>query len=71
MNVYEKLGSKIQKLRHQHKWSQEELADRTDLHRTYISHIEGGKREISLETVCKIAKGFGISPSDILKGISL
>ena len=71
MNVYEKLGSKIQKLRHQKEWSQEELADRATLHRTYISHIENGKREISLETVCRVAKGFGISPSEILKGISL
>lgn len=71
MSVYEKLATKIRKLRHQNGWSQEELADRSGLHRTYISHVEGGKRQISLETVCKLAKALEISPSELIKGISL
>jgi transcriptional regulator with XRE-family HTH domain len=70
MDVYAELATKIRKLRNKKGWSQEELADRADLHRTYISHIENAKREISVETMCKIAKGFGISPSDLMKGIS-
>ena len=71
MDVYTKLGLKIQNLRREKDWSQEELAFETDLHRTYISHVEGGKRKISLEAVCKIAKGLGITPSELIKGISL
>jgi transcriptional regulator with XRE-family HTH domain len=69
MDVYEKLGSRIQKLRRQENWSQEDLAFKAELHRTYISHLEGGKRQISLETVSKIAKGFGISMSELLKNL--
>lgn len=70
MNVYEQLAKKIRKLRNERKWSQEELAARADLHRTYISHIENAKREISVETLCKLAKGFDIEPSELLEGIA-
>ncbi|MDY0029778.1 MAG: helix-turn-helix transcriptional regulator [Pseudobdellovibrionaceae bacterium] len=69
MDVYARLATKIRKLRNDRQWSQEELADRTDLHRTYISHIEGGKRQISVETLCRIAKGFGITPSELMEEI--
>jgi len=71
MNVYEQLAVKIRKLRNERKWSQEELADRAGLHRTYISHIENAKREISVETMCKIAKGFGVMPSDLIAEIKI
>ncbi|MEO1242341.1 MAG: helix-turn-helix transcriptional regulator [Pseudomonadota bacterium] len=71
MSVYEQLATRIRKLRVQRKWSQEELADRSDLHRTYISHIENAKRKISLETMCKLAKGFGVTPSKLMTGITL
>lgn len=71
MDVYGHLATKIRKLRIERQWSQEELAYRTDLHRTYISHIENGKREISVETMCKIAKGFDITPSELMEEIRL
>jgi transcriptional regulator with XRE-family HTH domain len=71
MDVYENLGLKVQKIRRTKEWSQEELAFRSGLDRTYISHIENGKRAISLLAVCKIAKGLGVEPCDLLKGIHL
>ncbi len=71
MAVYDKLATRIRTLRNKRKWSQEELADRAGLHRTYISHIENGKRELSVETLCRVAKGFDISPSELIKGIKL
>ena len=71
MAVYDQLATKIRKLRNKRKWSQEELADRAGLHRTYISHLEGGKRKISVDTLCKIAKGFSITSSELMKGIDL
>ena len=71
MDVYEQLAIKIRKLRYQNEWSQEELAERAGLHRTYISHIENAKREISLETVCRIANGLGMTPSKLLSGIAI
>jgi transcriptional regulator with XRE-family HTH domain len=49
--------------------SQEELADRADLHRTYISLIERGLRSLSVETVFKLAKGLGITGSQLFEDI--
>lgn len=71
MSVYTELATKIRKVRNDRQWSQEGLADHSGLRRTYISHIENGKRKISVETLCKIAKGFDMTPSELIKNISL
>lgn len=47
--------------------SQEELGNRADLHRTYISDIEAGRRNLSLRSLFRIASGLGLSVSDLLK----
>ena len=47
--------------------SQEELAFRCNLHRTYISDIERGNRNISIDNIAKIASALNISPADLLK----
>ncbi len=47
-------------------WSQARLADKAELHRTEISLIERGKRNVGLETVAALAKGFGTTPADLL-----
>ena len=50
-------------------FSQEELADRADLHRTYISLIERGLRSVSVETIFKLAKGLNTTGSQLLEDI--
>lgn len=47
--------------------SQEELGNRADLHRTYISDIEAGRRNLSLRSLFRLALGLGLSVSDLLK----
>ena len=47
--------------------SQEELATRSGLHRTYVGGIERAERNISLSTLEMIAKGLGVEPSELLK----
>jgi transcriptional regulator with XRE-family HTH domain len=42
------------------------LAERADLHRTYIADIERGARNPTLLTIKKLAKGLGISAADLL-----
>lgn len=69
MNVAKRLGAKIQKLRIERGLSQEELAFEADLHRTYISHVERGSRNITVLGLFKIAKGLKMEPSEILKGL--
>lgn len=47
--------------------SQEELGNRADLHRTYISDIEAGRRNLSLRSLFRLSLGLGLSVSDLLK----
>jgi transcriptional regulator with XRE-family HTH domain len=43
--------------------SQEELADRAGLHRTYISSIERCERNVSLENIFLLANALGVEPA--------
>ena len=49
--------------------SQEELAARASLHRTYISSVERAQRNVSLENIFRIADGLGATPAELLKPI--
>lgn len=46
--------------------SQEELAERADLHFTYISSTERGERNISIMNVAKIAKALNCAMADLM-----
>jgi|TARA_B100001964_G_scaffold240081_1_gene309091 transcriptional regulator with XRE-family HTH domain len=54
-------GNKVKQFRLELGISQEELAFRSGLHRTYISDLERGNRNVSLETIQKIANALNIS----------
>lgn len=60
-------GQNVRRIRNEAGLSQEELADRADLHRTYISSIERGQRNVSLENIFAIAAALGVSPADLVK----
>jgi transcriptional regulator with XRE-family HTH domain len=49
--------------------SQEALADACDLHRTEISLLERRKRSPRLETIVILARGLGISASELIEGV--
>ena len=55
MDILTRYGQAVLKIRLERGISQEELADRCGLHRTYISDIELGKRNLSLENIERIA----------------
>ena len=63
------LGLKVKNQRNSLGLSQEELAERTSLDRTYISLLERGKRNPSLLTLMKVATGLEISVSILIKDI--
>ena len=61
VNVNEIFGKRVADLRKAKHLSQEELADRCDVHRTYIGAIERGEKSPTLNTIEKIAAGLGIN----------
>ena len=55
------------KLRAKKGWSQEELGLKAGLHRTYIGSIERHERNVSLINLGRIAKAFGVKPTELIK----
>ena len=64
-----KLGNKIRLLRNQSQLTQEQLAELTGLHRTYIGGIERGERNVSILNLIRIAKALNITVSKMLEDI--
>lgn len=56
----------MRRLRKDRGWSQEELAFEAQLHRTYISDLERGARNPSIEIIEKLQKAFETTAGDIL-----
>jgi len=62
-----KFGNKVREERIKLGLSQEELASRAKVHRTYIGMIERAEKNITLENIEKIAKALAINISDFFK----
>jgi transcriptional regulator with XRE-family HTH domain len=60
-------GRAVRKRRESLPTTQEALAEKADLHRTYIADIERGVRNPSLESIRRIAYALGVSMSDLLR----
>lgn len=56
MRAYKKLGDKIQRLRKNIGLTQEELAEKLNISRTHVGHIEQGRKTPSLKLLNKLAK---------------
>ncbi len=66
-NILKRFSDKVRILRKSKGWTQEELAVRTGLHRTYIGSIERGERNVSLINVEKIADALGVPVETLVK----
>ena len=60
------LANNIRAFRKLNSYSQEELADRCSLHRTYIGSVEREERNVSLSTLEVLAKALGVNVPDLL-----
>jgi transcriptional regulator with XRE-family HTH domain len=69
--VRKALGVRVRSLRSLRGLSQEQLAEAGGLHWTHISGIERGQYNLTLETLCKLAAGLGISLSDLFDGVDV
>jgi len=62
-------GRNVARIRSQRSLSQEKLAEKADLDRTYVSGIERGVRNPGIRTVLQIARALGVSVADLCKGV--
>ena len=60
-------GSNVKKYRLERNLSQEQLAEKSGLHRTYISAVERAERSISLDNIQKIALALNIEVDKLFK----
>ena len=67
--ILKAFGAALREKRKAAQLSQMELADRSDLHRTYIADIERGARNISLISIARLAHGLGTTMSGLLNGV--
>ena len=66
MNILKTFGTNVRTVRESRGLSQEALADKADLHRTYISDIERFQRNISLDNIQKLADALEVKPYELL-----
>ena len=68
-NIRNQLGGNLKRLRLKNELSQEKLGEISSLHRTYVSSIERGERNVSLENLAKLTRALGCSFNDLFEGI--
>ncbi len=64
-----RVGKRVRALRKAKNWNQDDLAQHSGLGRTYISNVEGGKKNPSLRSLEIFAVGFGMNLSEFLKDV--
>ena len=69
MTAQEQLGMRIKYLRQKIKWSQLDLALCANVNKNYISDLENGRRNPSLQILEKIANAFNITLEELFRGI--
>jgi transcriptional regulator with XRE-family HTH domain len=67
MDAEKLLGLNVRDLRRQQQLSQEELAHRADMDRSYISDLERGRRNPSVKAIGRIAQALCVPPDTLLR----
>ena len=65
--IVEILGNNIRNLRKERNWTQEQLAEKAEISVPYMTQIELGKKQASLETVENIAKALSVSIDELFR----
>lgn len=69
MDVKSVFGQNVRRIRRTRGYSQEELAERAGLHRTYVGSIERGERNVSLYNIVLLARALDVPASELFSGI--
>lgn len=68
-STLKRFGDNVRARREAQDLSQEQLAERADLDRTYVSGIERGVRNLSLLNITRVAKALKVTTAELCKGI--
>lgn len=71
MKLEKKFGQNVRHWRKKRGLSQEELADRAQLHPTYVSGIETGYRNPTVKIVGKLATALGVEPACLFEDVTV
>jgi transcriptional regulator with XRE-family HTH domain len=63
--VKQHLAFQLRQLRREKGWSQEKLAEKASMHRTYLAGIERSLRNPSLENLIKLANALGVTMTEL------
>lgn len=66
MTLIETFGRNVRQARKDKGWTQEQLAFEAGVKRAYLSEVENGQRNVSLDVVEKLAKALGIGPHALM-----
>jgi transcriptional regulator with XRE-family HTH domain len=67
MDIKQKIGQRIRELRKELEISQEALAYKADVDRTYVTDVESGRRNVSVEILEKLIKALQVSFSEFFE----
>lgn len=67
MDVHRRVGINLQRLRHEKGLSQEELAHSANVHQTYLSGVESGKRNPSIRVLERLVSALGVDIEELFR----
>ena len=69
-DILRRLGERIREIRVQRGFkSQEEFADYCKLHRTFVGHLETGRKDFRLTTIIRVAEALGVTMGELFAGL--
>jgi transcriptional regulator with XRE-family HTH domain len=70
LDIAERFGNNLARLRQDAGLTQEELANQASVHRTQVGLLEAGKRLPRIDTLIKLAGALGVNSEQLLRGIA-
>jgi len=68
-NITARFGKRLRQLRERQGWTQVVMAEKVGIDRSYISDMERGKKNVCLPTLETLSQAFGVTISQLLKGL--